>query len=125
MPTYGEWRTSDQANLLLQLCRLSGASFPSDAGYEALDIQTDAWEIVCCDRFTRSWKSYLPEMDALCTLGYFLVQAGVLSHGNANAALEYVLRLLTSIDAGSLHRADHERWIARFEAIQAAVDAAD
>jgi hypothetical protein len=67
--------------------------------------------------YCEDWKGTLPTMHELCTLGYFLVQADLLSRGNALASVEYVLDLLDSTEVTS----DLQAWRVKFEEIQQAV----
>jgi hypothetical protein len=120
MPAYIEWRTSEQATQLLQMTRR--ASFPEEAR-EGIYMYTEVWAKVVNRCYFPDWELYLPHMHSLCTLGYFLVEADVLSRGNARAAVEFVLDLLTSMDTDSAPGPDHDRWIVRLEEIQAALDA--
>ncbi|MDR0393404.1 MAG: hypothetical protein LBH52_04210 [Puniceicoccales bacterium] len=115
MPTYTAWKKEAQ-RVLPDPC---GDKFlrTDAATVECLDLYTEIWAKVCMQHYCENWEETLPIMHVLCMLGYFLVQADLLSRGNALASVEYVLDLLDSTEITP----DLQAWRVKFEEIQQAL----
>ncbi|MDR0756016.1 MAG: hypothetical protein LBE99_03845 [Puniceicoccales bacterium] len=115
MPTYAAWKKEAQ-EVLPSSCQ-DQFSRTESATEQCRVVHTKIWAKVCQKHYRGSWIKTLPTMHALCTLGYFLVQADLISRGNAMASVEYALDLLDSEATPELQT----EWKPKFEEIQQAL----
>ncbi|MDR2769693.1 MAG: hypothetical protein LBB19_04055 [Puniceicoccales bacterium] len=112
MPTYEDWKIETQK--ILPVLWRDKFLCPDTVTKQCYVWHVKMWAEVSKKHYRGSWKKTLPTMHALCTLGYFLVQANLLGRGNAMASVEYALDLLDSEATPDLQA----EWKPKFEEIQ-------